>query len=171
MLRKCKCAAAQAANSQKESPRAILMSNGTPIDTMTEEQERVLVVDDDKALCYLMVKHLQRRGYDVERARDGHTGFQALQEKGPFAVLVTDWIMPNMGGLELLRKARQLDPRLEVIVITASATTEQAISTILEAGAYDYLTKPLETISDLSLAVGRATAHRRLRLEQKALRD
>jgi two-component system sensor histidine kinase ResE len=94
---------------------------------------------------------------------------KALQTRGPFAIMVTDLMMPDMHGLELLRKARRMDPHLEVIVITAVGSMESAISAMREDGAYDYLTKPLESISELSLAVGRARDYRRLQLEREAL--
>jgi len=134
-----------------------------------ERVERVIVADDDEALLRLMVSHLQRRGYQVESALDGLEAFEALRANGPFAVLVTDLMMPSMSGLELLRESRKLDPWLEVIVITAAGTLESAISAMREDGAYDYLTKPLGMISELSLAVGRAAAHRRLQLERQTL--
>jgi PAS domain S-box-containing protein len=133
------------------------------------EPERVLVVDDEEGLLNLMVLHLQRRGYVVESAVDGLTGLQLLRDRGPFAVLVTDLMMPGMNGLELLREARKRDPRLEVIVISAAATLESAIAAMREDGAYDYLLKPLETINELSMAVDRAAAHRRLQMEREAL--
>lgn len=134
-----------------------------------ERVERVIVSDDDEALLRLMVSHLQRRGYQVESAQDGLEAFETIRTNGPFAVLVTDLMMPSMSGLELLRESRKLDPWLEVIVITAAGTLESAISAMREDGAYDYLTKPLGMISELSLAVGRAAAHRRLQLERNML--
>ncbi len=109
--------------------------------------EKVIVADDDEALLRLMVSHLQRRGYQVESAQDGLEAFETIRTNGPFAVLVTDLMMPSMSGLELLRESRKLDPWLEVIVITAAGTLESAISAMREDGAYDYLTKPLGMIS------------------------
>ncbi|HET7088652.1 MAG TPA: response regulator [Anaerolineae bacterium] len=133
------------------------------------EQEKILVVDDDESLRYLMVTHLRRRGYTVESARDGLDALQVLQTDGPFTVLVTDLMIPNMNGFQLLREARRLDPRLEVIVITGVATVKSAIAAMREDGAFDYLTKPLETIGELSMAVARAITYRNLQLEREAL--
>lgn len=135
------------------------------------EQERILVVDDDEGLLTLMLTHLKRRGYDVVGASDGMNALEALQAHAPgsFAVLVTDLMMPRMNGQTLLREAHQLDPHLEGIVITAAATMESAIAVLRDEGAYDYLLKPLETISELSVAVNRAADHRRLRLERETL--
>lgn len=116
-----------------------------------------------------MATHLQRRGYSVEVARDGLEALQILRGRGPFAVMVTDLMMPNMSGLELIREVRKFEDHLQVVVITAAATLETAISAMRADGAYDYLLKPLEVIGELSVAVERAAAHRRLRLEREEL--
>jgi DNA-binding response OmpR family regulator len=131
---------------------------------------RVLVVDDDDALLNMMSLHLRKKGFQVECAKDGLEAVQVLRTSGPFNVMVTDLMMPGLSGLELLRRARKLDPLLEVIVITAAGSIEMAISALRESGAYDYLTKPLGMIGELSLAVERAANHRELRLERESMR-
>lgn len=134
------------------------------------ETERVLVVDDDEAFLGLMVSHLRRRGHTVQSALDGSQALEILRNHGPFAVLVTDLMMPVMSGLELLRHARQLDPDLETIVITGAGTLDSAIAAMREDGAYDYLLKPLDNVGELSLAVERACNHRRLLQERELMR-
>lgn len=136
---------------------------------MESNREQILVVDDEVALCQLMAAHLRRNGYRTQTANDGAQALQILQSEPDIAILVTDLAMPNMGGLELLREARRLDARLEVIVISANDTVESAIAAMRENGAYDYLCKPLSPMSELSLAVGRAVDHRRLRQEREEL--
>ncbi|TET96684.1 MAG: response regulator [Anaerolineales bacterium] len=131
---------------------------------------RVLVVDDEEAYRSLMAGHLERKGFEVEKASDGKQALARLQESS-FDVLVTDLMMPKMSGLDLLRQAKKLDPWLEVIVITASGQVGNAISAMREDGAFDYLLKPLETIGELSLAVGRAAQHRNLRFDRDRLND
>jgi two-component system phosphate regulon sensor histidine kinase PhoR len=74
-----------------------------------------------------------------------------------------------MDGVQLLRKARQFDPYVEVVVITAAASVETAIAAMREDGAYNYLMKPLGNVSELSVAVKRAATYRRLQLEREAL--
>lgn len=135
------------------------------------EPEKVLVVDDDEMLLRLMAAYLARSGYEVASANDGYDALGTLQMRGPFAVMVTDISMPGMSGLELLRSARKLDPQLEVIVISAAATVESAVAAMREGGAYNYLLKPFEMMSELSLAVERAAEYRRLQLERETLRD
>jgi PAS domain S-box-containing protein len=136
---------------------------------MDMNPEHILVVDDEPALCDLMVAHLTRNGYNVSAAGDGQEALDMLRAEKNFAVLVTDLAMPRMSGLDLLREARRLDPRLEVLVISANDTAETAIAAMREYGAYDYLRKPLDPLSELSLAVSRAVSYRRLCLEREAL--
>jgi CheY-like chemotaxis protein len=133
------------------------------------DPEKILVVDDDEALLFLMTSHLERQGYAVESTTNPFQALERLKTKGPFAVLVTDLMMPYMDGVQLLRKAHQLDPHLEVVVITAAASVETAIAAMREDGAYNYLMKPLESINELSIAVKRAAAYRRLQLEREEL--
>jgi PAS domain S-box-containing protein len=133
------------------------------------DPEKLLVVDDDETLLFLMTSHLERQGYALESTTNPFQALELIKTKGPFAVLVTDLMMPYMDGVQLLRKARQIDPRLEVVVITAAASVETAIAAMREDGAYNYLMKPLESINELSIAVKRAAAYRRLQLEREAL--
>jgi len=132
-------------------------------------KNKLLIVDDDAAFLDLMSLHLRRKGYHVEPAQDGHEALQLLRAKGPFDVMVTDLMMPGLSGLELLRRAKKIDPLLEVIVITAAGSLEMAISSLREDGAFDYLTKPLGMIGELSLAVERAVSHRELKMERADL--
>jgi PAS domain S-box-containing protein len=133
------------------------------------EHERVLVVDDDDGLLHLMELALKKGGYQVVTACDGMLAVDILRQQEPFAVMLADLMMPEMNGLELLRRARVMDPHMEVVVITAAATLESAISALRADGAYDYLMKPLESMDQLALTVGRAATYRRLRLEREAL--
>ena len=131
--------------------------------------DRILVVDDDEDYRQLMVGHLVRRGYVVDHAADGEAGLRTLEASEPYAVLVTDLMMPGISGIELLRKAKEQDPALEAIVVSGAGTLESAISSMRQSGAFDYLPKPLDKISDLSLAVERASEYRRIRLEREQL--
>jgi PAS domain S-box-containing protein len=131
--------------------------------------DRVLVVDDDKDYQQLMVGHLVRRGYQVDTAPDGEAGLQQVETNGPYAVVVTDLMMPGIDGIEFLRRAKVFDTTLEFIVVSGAGTLESAISSMRQSGAFDYLPKPLDKISDLSLAVERASEYRRIRLEREQL--
>jgi PAS domain S-box-containing protein len=131
--------------------------------------DRVLVVDDDKDYRALMVGHLSKRGYQVDFAPDGEAGLERVKAEASYAVVVTDLMMPGMDGIEFLRRAKEHDATLEVIVVSGAGTLESAISSMRQSGAFDYLPKPLEKITDLSLAVERASEYRRIRLEREQL--
>jgi len=133
--------------------------------------DRILAVDDDPAFLQMMVAHLERRGFTVDGAANGTEALQHLRSNGPFSVLVTDLAMPGMGGLELLRQARAIDPYLEVIVVTANDTVQTTVTAMREYGAYDYLRKPLETTAELSMSVGRAASFRQMRLDRDMLQS
>ena len=134
-------------------------------------QDRVLVVDDEPDYRSLMRSHLERRGYQVGDAANGLLALEILEQEDPYHVLVVDLMMPEMDGLELLRRAKEQDPDIEVVVISGVGTLESAISSMRMGGAYDYLPKPLDSITDLSLAVDRAAEHRRLRVERRQLQE
>ena len=131
--------------------------------------ERVLVVDDDEALLNLMGFSLRKRGYQVEQAKDGFNALDILSAQKSFSVMVTDLMMPGMSGLELLREAKKIDEHIEVVVVTAAPDLESAIAAMRAHGAYDYLLKPFESLSQLLLAVERASMHRRLLLERETM--
>lgn len=133
--------------------------------------ERVLLVDDDAALLAVMKAHLLRQGYTVEAFSDGYRALASMDDRQPYAVMVTDLDMPALHGQELLRLARQRDPQLEVVVVTGNGTVNAAVNAMRAEGAYDFLVKPFETLSVLSLAVGRAAAHRQLLRERAALTE
>ncbi|MDX9864774.1 MAG: response regulator, partial [Anaerolineaceae bacterium] len=142
---------------------------------MSSEKLRVLVTDDEEELTILMGLSLRKAGFDVDTACDGFESLEkienAIAEENPFVVLVTDQMMPGMNGQELLRKARELDNTLEVIMVTAAGSLKSAISAMREDGAYDYLLKPLESMRQLNMAVERAAAHRQLLKERQGLQQ
>ncbi|MBP7694510.1 MAG: response regulator, partial [Anaerolineales bacterium] len=133
--------------------------------------ERILLVDDDVALLSVMDAYLKRQGYAVAAFSDGHLALASMDDRQPYAVLVTDLDMPKMHGQDLLRLARQRDPRLEVVVITGNGTVPAAVTALRADGAYDFLIKPFETLNVLTLAVERAAAHRQLLFERDALAE
>jgi PAS domain S-box-containing protein len=133
--------------------------------------ERILIVDDDEGILFLLTKALERAGYLVENAADGMEGLQKLKSSPPYAVMLTDLMMPRMSGLDLIKEARILDPYLEIIVITAAGSIESAITVMRDGNAYDYLLKPLDSMKELSLTVDRAIAHRDLIIERALLQN
>lgn len=120
---------------------------------------KILVIDDDHDYLALMVMHLTRKGYQVESTTVVTSALELLGDRSNrFAVLVTDWMMPGMSGNNLVKLAKQIDPTIEAIVITAMG--QMGLSGKLKFGAFDYLTKPLNSMNELSEMVQRALNHR-----------
>ncbi len=130
----------------------------------------ILVVDDLPALREMLSQSLASEGYRVATAGSGEEAVTRLEEQ-EFDVIVTDLVMPGLGGLDVLDKARLLDPRAAVILMTAYASLDTAIAA-LRRGACDYLEKPF-TVGDLKLRVRRLLQYREMvwreRLLQRAL--
>ncbi|HLT31920.1 MAG TPA: sigma-54 dependent transcriptional regulator [Myxococcaceae bacterium] len=120
---------------------------------------RVLVVDDEANLRKVLSTLLRRDGYDVTVAEDGADGLAAFQTAGA-DVVVTDLVMPRMGGMELLKAVHAKDPGIPIVVITAHGTVDSAVEAI-KAGAFDFITKPFDQ-TELSHVIAKAAATRGL---------
>jgi two-component system, NtrC family, response regulator HydG len=129
---------------------------------------RILIVDDEPDMLESCSRILQRQGYACVTAGDGRTALDILERERP-DLLLTDFKMPEMDGLELLRRAHELDPALPVILLTGFATIESAVAAI-KHGAFDYLPKDF-SIEQLRVAVERGLRHRGLQVENRNLRD
>ena len=129
---------------------------------------RILVVDDEARMAAVISAALERAGYECETANDGESALAALDARGADA-LVTDWKMPGMDGLELLRRARERRPGLPVILLTAHGTVPTAVAAMRE-GAFDYVIKPFDN-DELRACVARAVALTRLERENRWLRQ
>jgi DNA-binding NtrC family response regulator len=129
---------------------------------------RILIVDDEPDMLENCARILGRGQYDCLTAADGRRGLELLESERP-DLLITDLKMPGLDGMELLRRARELDASLPVIMITAFATIESAVAAMRE-GAFDYLPKNF-SVDQLRVAVERALRHRELQQENRNLRQ
>ncbi len=102
----------------------------------------VLVVDDEPAIVESLTKIFKREGLIVLSATDGNAGLELLR-KHRVGVLLTDLMMPQTSGMDLLRAAKTIAPETEVVLMTAYGTVETAVDAMKE-GAYDFVTKPLK---------------------------
>jgi DNA-binding response OmpR family regulator len=118
--------------------------------------ERVLVVDDDMALCELVAEYLEPEGYRIEAVHDGEAGVERALS-GEHALVVLDFMLPGINGFEVLRRIRARS-RLPVVMLTARGEDVDRIVG-LEIGADDYLPKPFnprELVARISAVLRRA---------------
>ena len=127
----------------------------------------VLIVDDETAILDTLRILLKREGFEVLTAASGREGLDALPRVNPDFVL-TDIRMPGTTGLDILAAARELDPSLPVILMTAQASLQSAIHAVNE-GAYHYIQKPFSN-DELVVICRRAAESRQLKRENRALR-
>ncbi|MGB8991223.1 MAG: sigma-54 dependent transcriptional regulator, partial [Desulfobaccales bacterium] len=135
---------------------------------MTEAPAQILVIDDDKAMRDACFQILSRQGFRVELAPSARHGLSLL-ERLSFDAILLDLVMPDMDGLEALKKIKAQDPEAEVIIITGYGTIQSAVESI-KAGAFHFLSKPFVP-DDLRTLVNRALEKRRLDLENLYLRQ
>ncbi|MGD9548947.1 MAG: response regulator transcription factor [Candidatus Krumholzibacteriia bacterium] len=106
----------------------------------TGVNRRILVIEDDREMIDLLTMHLTAEGYQVDAAADGEAGLRAFQA-GKYGLVVLDWMLPTLSGIEVLKDMRSGDGRTPVLMLTARS--EEADKVLgLELGCDDYLTKP-----------------------------
>src|SRR5438046_10321301 len=128
----------------------------------------LLIADDDPGLRQSLERTLTREGYRVILASDGNAALERLQAGGIDLVL-TDLKMPGLTGIEVLRAAKAIAPDVDVILLTAFGTVEEAVKAMKE-GAYDFLTKPFQRAQVLRL-IRQALERRELIQQNRALRQ
>jgi DNA-binding NtrC family response regulator len=128
----------------------------------------VLLVEDKDSLRTMLRHALEAQGHAVVEARDECEAIQQMRQARP-AVVLTDLKLPTGDGFGVLRAAKELDPDLQVVVMTAYGSIQDAVSAMKE-GAMEFLAKPVDP-DHLSLMVARALAHRRVLTENMVLRE
>jgi diguanylate cyclase (GGDEF)-like protein len=126
-----------------------------------------LVADDDVDFRQLLSRRARRMGLKVIEVDSGTKALEAVGATA-FDVLVLDVYMPGATGLEVFQAARRTQPEIQAILLTGSASVETAVEA-LRQGAYDYLTKPLESLAAYELSLTRALEHRHLLRENARL--
>jgi nitrogen regulation protein NR(I) len=119
----------------------------------------ILIVDDEPNIRRVLAAMLKREGYETTAAADGEQALAVLQ-RTPVDVVVTDLVMPRLGGLDLLREVSAHHPDVPVIMITAHGTVDTAVEA-MKAGAFDYISKPFEQ-EELKKVIAKATKAREL---------
>ncbi|MEW6522221.1 MAG: response regulator [Bacillota bacterium] len=135
---------------------------------MTVARVRVLVVDDEPAMCRAIERVLVKDNYEVRSVNTGEAAVELL-EREQFEILLADLRMPGMDGLTLVERVLALDPSLVAVVLTGYPALDTAVEAV-KRGAYNYIPKPF-TPNELRSVVQRACEHRKLQVEARELRE
>jgi DNA-binding NtrC family response regulator len=130
--------------------------------------ERILIVDDEPFNLDLLAQELREMGYAVERARDGVEALARVESYRPDLVLL-DYMMPGMSGLDVLRELRKGESEVPVVMITAHGSIDVAVQA-MKLGALDFVTKPFEP-DHIALVLRKALEHGRLTREVAAFSE
>jgi two-component system response regulator HydG len=129
---------------------------------------KLLVVDDEASHRKMIEAVLSDEGYEIKQADDGQAAIDAV-ENGFFDLILLDIRMRKVGGIEALNRIREISPGIPIIIMTAYASVDTAVDA-LKAGAYDYLTKPLD-IDELKILVQKALRFHQLEKENIYLKE
>src|SRR5688500_19898420 len=125
----------------------------------TTKQGTILVVDDEEIMREILETLLTRAGYEVRLAASGAEGLE-LARALPFDAAIVDIMMPGLDGIATLDELKRIDEDLAVLIITAYASVESAISA-MKAGAFDYITRPFKN-DEVLVVIRNAIEQRRM---------
>jgi len=141
-----------------------------PFLNITKEPQRLLIVDDDLSIRNLLGQFLKRKGFDYVLAENGKEALDFI-EASPFTIIVTDLIMPQIDGFELLKLVKESWPEIDVIIMTGY-TKNFKYTDVIYAGASDFVQKPF-TLDEFEAKLNRVVKERLLRhaLKRVSIRD
>jgi len=128
---------------------------------------RILVVDDEESLRFFLRRGLTKAGYAVDDVADGRVAIERLSNVS-YDIVLTDLVMPEVGGLQVLSAVHEMDKDAVVILMTAHGSVQNAIDA-LRLGAFDYLTKPFE-FQEVLVTIERGLDKRTVERENRKLR-
>jgi DNA-binding NtrC family response regulator len=120
---------------------------------------RILVVDDERDMRWLLMRVLRDQGFEVVTAEDGQAALEQISHEAPDVVLL-DLKMPGLDGIQVLEQVKAMEPHVPVVIVTAYGDLPSAIQA-MRLGAYDYLTKPFDH-DEMLFTVGRALEKKEL---------
>jgi DNA-binding NtrC family response regulator len=135
---------------------------------MLQQAINILIVDDDRSLRKMLAFVLTKEGYRVEEAVNGVDALKKLKGRN-FDLIISDIRMPDLNGIELLKKIKTHDQDLPVIMITAYATTNDAIEA-MKLGAEDYIMKPF-SLDELKIIITKSLHKKNIERENVALKE
>ena len=130
-------------------------------------EDRILIVDDEEVICSILARRLTREGYACVTANDGREALRYFY-KHPFSLIISDIKMPEMDGIELLKRVKVTNPSMMVIMVTAFPDIDLAVEA-MRLGAYDFIIKPAD-LDLMTLSVKKALEKKRLEEEVTAYR-
>ncbi len=144
------------------------------VTTTAVSKARILVIDDEASMGEFMQIMLDKAGYDVTAETSAHSALQNLKRsqtdtENRYNLLITDLMMPEMSGLEILTEVKKIDPDLGVIVMTAFGSIDTAVEA-LKKGANDYITKPFK-VDEIKISIKKAIEQRQIKKQNVALKE
>ena len=136
------------------------------ISVATDKPIHILIVDDEPAVCNLLVSFLESLSYKVETAPDGLAGLDKYV-RTHFDLVITDLSMPNMDGIELVKQIRAIDDEAVILLITGYPTIGSVVEAIKQ-GATDYITKPF-TLDEIKIRIDHAIGSKALKGRLKSV--
>jgi DNA-binding NtrC family response regulator len=135
---------------------------------MSAQKQVILIVEDEPKMRRLLELQLGDEGFDARTAADAEAGLQLLN-KEEFDIIVTDFKLPGMNGLEFLQAAKRVNAEIPVVIMTAHGTIESAVEA-MKNGASDYVLKPF-SLAELVLVIRKELASHQLRQDNRTLRE
>ena len=131
-------------------------------------KKKVLIVDDDESILWILQRMFKDKKIETVEARDGKSALEMLKDQD-LSIAIMDIRMPEKDGLDVLREIKETGCQTPIIIMTAQGTMKNAVEA-MKHGAFDYITKPFD-IGELEILVDRALEHRKLKQEVANLKD
>jgi two-component system NtrC family response regulator len=128
----------------------------------------ILIIDDEQSQRDILYGYLKKKGFTVFAAQSGNDGIKIISEN-PVDIILSDYKMTGMTGMEMLEKVRKINPEISFVMITAYGTVENAVKA-MKLGAYNYIAKPVD-LDELDLLLERIAEHKTLKSENKLLKQ
>ena len=150
------------------------MSKAISASSKERTAARILVVDDEPSMCEFLSIMLGKEGYAVSHQTSANQALTELRQgsRDPekrFDLVVTDLMMPEMSGLELLKSSQRIDPGIDFIVMTAFGSIDTAVEA-LKNGAHDYITKPFK-VEEIKIAVRKVIEQKQIKRQYQVLKE